>query len=278
MKLIAHLSDLHFGRHDEAVAEALIASLRETSPDLVVVSGDLTQRGHADQFIAARAFLRRIAAPLLVVPGNHDVPLYNVMRRFLNPLGRYRRFISAECDAFFDDGEVAVLGLNTARATAFANGRVSRAQIRTIRATFSRVPPERTKMLVVHHPLVPPLNAPTLPAVGRAILVLHAAAETGVRLVLAGHYHRTASGDLAQRHLFLRQSILSFQAGTAISVRRRGEPNAYNLLHLEPDRVVCEVLRCRAYRFEAADRAEYRRVGDRWISGAATAPTPDTVP
>lgn len=268
MRLIAHLSDLHFGRHDATVAEALIASVRKASPHLVVVSGDLTQRGRAAQFAAARAFLLRLPAPLLVVPGNHDIPLYDVARRFLNPLGRYKRFVGAEHDAFFADEELAVLGLNTARSMAFSNGRISHAQARAIHATFSRVPAERVKILVLHHPLAPLPDAPGLPIVGRAAMALEAAAAAGVRLVLAGHHHRASSCDLAGHHLFLGRSVLSFQAGTAISVRRRGEPNSYNLLRVERDRVDCKVQSWRAYRFETAETAEYLLAGGRWIPGA----------
>jgi Calcineurin-like phosphoesterase len=100
VRTIAHLSDLHFGRHDETVAERLLGDLREAQPDLIVITGDLTQRGRHRQFAAARAFLEKLPPPILVVPGNHDVPLYDIVERFLGRLARYRRYICAEQQPF----------------------------------------------------------------------------------------------------------------------------------------------------------------------------------
>jgi len=115
MRKLAHISDLHFGRIDEAVVEALLADLRSLGPDLIVVSGDLTQRGHRHQFQAARAFLDRFEAPYLVVPGNHDIPGVNMLARFAAPFARYQRYIERDMRPLHLDAEIAVLGLNTAR-------------------------------------------------------------------------------------------------------------------------------------------------------------------
>src|SRR4051812_18248336 len=115
MRTIAHISDLHFGRVDPPVAEALVEDLRAVGPALVVVSGDFTQRARRDQFEAAAAFLKRLPMPQLVVPGNHDLPLYDVATRFVRPLRRYRRFISADMRPMFRDDELLVVGVNSAR-------------------------------------------------------------------------------------------------------------------------------------------------------------------
>src|SRR6266850_3541000 len=96
MRTIIHLSDLHFGRVDRRIVAPLVAAIDELAPDLVAVSGDFTQRARTREFTEARAFLETLRFPRLVVPGNHDVPLYNVARRFLSPLGRYRRFIAED--------------------------------------------------------------------------------------------------------------------------------------------------------------------------------------
>src|SRR5438309_7042065 len=101
MRTIAHLSDLHFGRTDPALIEPLLASLDAIRPDVVVVSGDLTQRARAAEFEQARAFLERVRFPRIVVPGNHDVPLYRVWERFLSPLGRYQRIIQSDLEPSF---------------------------------------------------------------------------------------------------------------------------------------------------------------------------------
>ena len=103
MRLIAHISDLHFGRHDPSMVDGLVHSLDQNRPDLVAVSGDLTQRARHTEFTAARHFLDRIGRPIVVVPGNHDVPLYAVHRRFLQPYKKFNRHIapSGVADSFF---------------------------------------------------------------------------------------------------------------------------------------------------------------------------------
>src|SRR2546421_621876 len=116
MRILAHISDLHFGTESSPVVEGLLADLLAARPHLLVVSGDLTQRARTDQFAAARAFLDRVPFPQLIVPGNHDIPLYDVGRRFLRPLHRYRRLITPELSPTFYDDELAVLGVNTARS------------------------------------------------------------------------------------------------------------------------------------------------------------------
>jgi 3',5'-cyclic AMP phosphodiesterase CpdA len=114
MRRIAHLSDLHFGRTDPAVVEALVAELNADPPDLVAVSGDLTMRARRREYRAARAFLDRLRAPVLAVPGNHDITAHWLHERFLDPLGRWRRFIADEPEPVWADDELAVVGVNTA--------------------------------------------------------------------------------------------------------------------------------------------------------------------
>lgn len=265
MRTIAHLSDLHFGRHDEAAAELLLADLSRAQPDVVVVTGDLTQRARHRQFAAARAFLEKMPRPVVVIPGNHDVPLYDIFERFLGGLARYRRYISAELQPVFADDEVALLGLNTARSATLANGRISRRQTVAIKTVFSEVPAGRLRVLAIHHPLA---TAPTVgnsaPA-GWAAMALEAMTEAGVRLVLSGHHHRARSGCLTGSDLVAEGSILLVHAGTAISTRLRGEPNSYNLLQAEPTAVTCTVRSFGGRDFEDAETACYVLLGGRWI-------------
>ena len=116
MRTIVHLSDLHFGRLDVRIIEPLVQRIDSIRPDLVAISGDLTQRARRRQFREARAFLDKLSFPTLVVPGNHDVPLFNVAERLLDPFRGYRRFVSANLEPAHLDDEVAVVGLNSARA------------------------------------------------------------------------------------------------------------------------------------------------------------------
>ena len=117
MRTLVQISDLHFGRIDPLLLDPLAAAIDAIGPDVVVVSGDLTQRARDAQFRAARAFLDRLPMPQVVVPGNHDVPLYDVVRRFVSPLARFRRYIERDPAPFFRDDHVAVLGINSARLT-----------------------------------------------------------------------------------------------------------------------------------------------------------------
>jgi 3',5'-cyclic AMP phosphodiesterase CpdA len=264
VKTIAHISDLHFGRHDETIAERLLADLSEVRPDLVVVTGDLTQRARHRQFAVARAFLEKLPRPVIVIPGNHDIPLYDVIERFVGRLARYRGYICAELQPFFADDEIALLCLNTARSAAFSNGRISYRQAAAIKSVFAEVPANRLRILAIHHPLAVPVAAGDLAPVGRAAMARRAMTEGGVRLVLSGHYHRAFSGDLPGSDLVSDGAILFVQAGTAISTRLRGEPNSYNLLYLEPTVVVCTIRAFSGKDFSDAETARYELVGGRW--------------
>src|SRR6059058_3426111 len=157
MARLVHLSDLHFGAHDERLVQAVDRSIDELKPDLVVISGDFTQRARTEQFKEACRFLeglRERGHEVLGVPGNHDVPLYDVLRRFLSPLTRYRRFIDETLCPFIETEGLAVLGINTARSFTFKDGRINADQVEFIRETFSRTPANAVRVLVTHHPLL----------------------------------------------------------------------------------------------------------------------------
>src|SRR5947209_8304389 len=157
MARLIHLSDLHFGAHDEDLVEAVEHKADELKPDLVVISGDFTQRARTEQFKDACSFLERLREAgheVLGVPGNHDIPLYDVLRRFLSPLTRYRRFIDETLCPFIETAGIAVLGINTARSLTFKDGRLNREQVEFIRETFARTSSDTLRILVTHHPLL----------------------------------------------------------------------------------------------------------------------------
>jgi 3',5'-cyclic AMP phosphodiesterase CpdA len=156
MTRLIHLSDLHFGAHDPRLVEAVEDRVHETEPDLVIVSGDLTQRARTEQFQEACRFLERLREAgheVLAVPGNHDVPLYDVLRRFLSPLTRYMRYIDETLCPLQEIPGATVLGINTARSLTFKDGRISREQMDFIRQSFSRTDPDSMRIVVTHHPL-----------------------------------------------------------------------------------------------------------------------------
>ncbi len=241
MKTIAHVSDIHFGRVIPDVAEGLLRSLAAMKPDLVVVSGDLTQRARNGQYRAAGAYLKRIPFRKIVVPGNHDVPLYDVTRRFLRPLARYHRYITDDMAPFYQDDEIAVLGINTARSLTFKNGRISLSQAELIRDRFSAVPDNVFKVLVTHHPFLPPPGKKRMPLVGRAETVLRMVESCRLDLLLSGHFHMSYAGGSHSVYRSLARSVLVVQAGTATSSRIRKEANAFNQILIDPARVTLKV-------------------------------------
>src|SRR5471032_2619112 len=152
MRTIVHLSDLHFGRVDQQLLRPLQQLVDRLAPDVVVVSGDLTQRAKTEEFKAARAFLDTLPGPQIVVPGNHDIPLYNVASRFLAPLRKYTRYVTLDLTPEYVDEEIAVLGINTARSLTFKDGRVNREQIAQIGTRLVALSPALTRIIVSHHP------------------------------------------------------------------------------------------------------------------------------
>ena len=264
MKRIAHLSDLHFGATDLDVTQALLDDLFMEEPDLVVVSGDLTQRARTREFVAARHFLDALPFPKIVVPGNHDIPLYDVGRRFLAPLARYKRHITPDLSPLHEDDDMVILGLNTARSLTFKHGRLSPLQMGGIHEHFCGTDGDRFKVLVTHHPFIPPEDDPTPPLVGGGPEALRILEACGADLLLAGHLHVPHSGDVREHHVTVERSILIAHAGTAFSTRIRGEPNSYNLITVEPPDVAVEVRAWDGDGFASWLLTRYRKEGDHW--------------
>ncbi len=241
MRTLAHISDTHFGRVIPEVAEGLLADLEALNPDLVVISGDLTQRARNRQYRDARRFLARIPFHKVVVPGNHDVPLYDVGRRFLRPLKRFQRYITADLAPFYADDEIAVLGINTARSLTWKNGRISIGQVEIIRERFRGLPDSVRKILVTHHPFLPPPDNLNETLVGRAARVLEMVERCNLDLLLAGHFHQSYAGGSHSVYRTLARSVLVIQAGTATSSRIRRESNAFNIITIRRQTVQLDV-------------------------------------
>jgi len=280
MRRIAHLSDLHFGRLDRAVVAALEADLATQAPDLVVVSGDLTQRGRHHEFMEARAFLDRLERPLLVVPGNHDVPAFNLVSRFLKPYRRFTRHISDELFPLVAADRVAVMGLNTARRAVrhwnWAFGSLNRAQLaRAAEALGDAVGVDGgLRLVVTHHPLVSPPGHRGRPTLFHADRALGAFARAHVDILLSGHLHRTHAALVAVPDPTpgapARPMVL-VQAGSATSTRLRDEGNGYNVLHLDahPPGLTVETRAWAGAGFETTATQAFSRADGRWAEVTA---------
>jgi len=244
MRTIAHLSDLHFGSIDPTVCHALGDAVRAVRPDVVIVSGDMTQRARRAEFAQAEAFLKTLPAPQIVVPGNHDVPLYNLFQRAFRPLGRYRRYISASLEPFFADAEIAVAGINTARALTFKDGRINKDQLTRVARRFADQAEGITRIVVTHHPFEGPSEADDQGIVGRAGMAIRAFSKSRVDMILSGHLHLNRFSGSATRYVVEGYSALLIQAGTAISRRRREEANSFNVIRIERPHIRLE---CKAW-------------------------------
>jgi 3',5'-cyclic AMP phosphodiesterase CpdA len=263
MRRIVHLSDLHFGRARPELLDPLVDCINALEPDLVAISGDLTQRARDWQFREARAFLDRMEAPWLSVPGNHDVPLENFAVRLLDPWSRYRRWIGWDLEPRFEDGEIAVVGLNTVDPFSWQRGRLGRHAILRACARLGSEPGDRIRVVVAHHPFEhgPGAHKALMRGAARGMAAL---ASCGADVVLTGHLHAWHAEPFAAAPPGT--GALQVHAGTGLSTRLRGEDNDFNLLTLEGGEAVVErfVARDDATGFAPVERRGFRRAKGGW--------------
>lgn len=237
---IAHISDLHFGRiAHPGVVEALVDEVNERGIDLVVLSGDLTQRARVSEYEAAREMLDALAPPTLVVSGNHDVhPWWRPLKRLWTPLARYKQYITDDLAPTFETDEVAVLGLTSAYGASIKGGRLRDPDRKRLRQYFRDGPADRFKVLAVHHQLHPTTIGPISPhpVARQAQKTLDVVTDVGVDLILCGHLHIPAITPL--EIVPGEPRIVIASAGTTTSNRYRqptGPVNFYNVVTVERD-------------------------------------------
>lgn len=241
MTVLAHVSDLHFGREEPELTAGLLAALRELGPEAIVVSGDFTQRAKKRQFRAAREFLRELPkVPMLVVPGNHDVSATNLVVRALRPLQRYRKYITEDLAPFVEVPGVAIAGVNTVRIVARKDGRINPAQVARACEQLRGAAAGAVRVVVTHHPMDLPADDVQHSLVTRAPVAMEAFAACGVDLFLSGHLHAGLTITTALRYPKAGYAAVVAHAGTAISTRTRKEPNGWNAIRISPEKIVVE--------------------------------------
>ena len=267
MRTLAHLSDLHFGRINPKLLEPLRSAVHATAPDLIAISGDFTQRARHSEYRDARAFLDSLHAPKLLVPGNHDVPLWNVAARFFTPLARFKAHISTELEPEYHDEEMLVVGINTARSLTWGEGRVNERQVDRIVKRLSGTPASVIRVVVTHHPFDLPPRVRERRLLGRARMAMAKLARVHADLFLSGHLHLSHASHSVERYRIAGHSALIVQAGT-VSNRGRGEQPSFNILRMERPRI--ELLRfvwdATLARFAPASVARYRHTESGWVS------------
>lgn len=245
MLKLLHISDLHFGRYYlPQVGEALLAQAHTLQPDVIIVSGDLTQRAKEQEFASARDFLRKLpTVALVVVPGNHDVPLYRLWERLTRPYGLYERYVGADRNSLWKDPRAVVVGLDsTAPHRAIKNGRISREQLDFCERALASLPPETLRIVVFHHHLVPPPTFVPARPMPKAKRLLEMLTHLQVDLVLSGHLHRAYTGNSLDVYAGEEREhgIIVAQCGTSTSRRgrwREREKNSFNWVQLTGDHV-----------------------------------------
>ncbi|EPX86812.1 metallophosphoesterase family protein [Salipiger mucosus] len=260
MKRVAHVSDLHFGRTDHALRHALIEAVNAAKPDLVAVTGDFTQRARRRQYSAARAFLERIEAPWMAVPGNHDISLDNLWQRFFRPWRRYREFICDDlCPVHVQDGLV-VVGLNTVNRFRWQSGRVRWLQMRTVSRVFSEH--EGIKVVLAHHPFEQDADIKKT-LMRDAERAMERLSDCGADLVLSGHLHRWRTEPfLSAKH---GAQVLQVHVGTGLSTRLRGQDNDFALLDLDADTADVTRMVARQGRFVPEGTRHFRVRDGGWV-------------
>jgi len=234
---IAHLADIHFGREDWPALEAARDVVKSTGVEAIIVAGDLTQRGKRSEFTAAREYLDSFDLPVMCVPGNHDTPLLNVHARATAPFDRYGAYMEGMTEPLEIKG-ISVRGLNTARGWQarrnWAEGSVNLAALRSVLDDWEGE--HAARMLVCHHPFVPPARAPLQTTTRRGAVASRQLMRSSVNLLLTGHVHTPHAEVISGEE----GGYIVITAGT-LSTRLRQEPPAFNLIDVVGDEVTLSV-------------------------------------
>ena len=244
----------------------MLAELSWYAPSLIIISGDIVQRPAKHHFQSAKQFLDQLPGPTVLVPGNHDIPVFNLFLRFTDPFRRYRQYICNELSPLYVDNDLVVSGMTSPRAWTlnFTEGTIDDHQLCQLVQTLRQFSTEKFKILVIHHPFLLPLDNHHLSLRKKRKDAIPIIDEAGVDLVLSGHLHRYVVGDAAAFHGFFDHSLLVAQASTTMSTRLRHDLNGYTLITLDPPRVIFQPRVWNGDSFDTSDIEIYRRHATIW--------------
>lgn len=274
MSVLLQISDTHFGTERHEVAEALAALAARQQPDVVVLSGDITQRARPAQFRAAKAFVERLGAPVVAIPGNHDIALFDLWSRFRRPYARYAVAFGNTLEPVFSSQDLLIVGVNTTRAWRHKHGEVSASQVDRVAGVLATASARQLRVVLVHQPLAVPEPRERANLLRGHKAAAHAWAAAGADLVMGGHIHlpyTLAVQGLARR-------LWAVQAGTAVSSRTRsGVPNSVNLVRWEPPKAEAGLPPAQAEPVGACliERWDFASDGPGFVRAEVTAVQPD---
>lgn len=235
MSVVLQVSDTHFGTERPEVVEALVDLAAQLKPDLIVLSGDLTQRARESEFAAYRAFVARLLpAPCLVVPGNHDIPLFDLVSRLTRPFSAYAASCGERLEPSYSLPDLFITGVNSVRPWRHKQGSLAAVQVEAVAQRLRRAGRSAMRVVVVHHPLDVGEGVDPGDIVLGAAEAVSAWAGAGADLVMSGHVHLPLCRALAVRYGSSAGRCWVAVAGTAVSGRtRRGWPNSVNVLRID---------------------------------------------
>lgn len=257
MTALLQISDPHFGTEQAPVVAALLRLANELRPTVVILSGDVTQRARRAQFEAAGAFVKRVATPTLVaIPGNHDIPLFNVVARLFYPYAGFERTFGTNLEPEWQDSDAMVICVNTTRASRHKDGEVSAEQILRVSKRLATTTPQQLRIVVTHQPVHVLRGSEIHNRLHGHYEAIRAWSDAGADIIMGGHIHLPYIAALHEAYAELRRRCWAVQAGTAVSSRVRARhPNSVNVI----DRVDAKTVLAQRWDY-SAERDLFHRV------------------
>ena len=236
MTVLLQISDPHFGTERPAVVEALLQLALQERPVIVVVSGDITQRARRAQFAAAKEFVSRLAAPAIVaVPGNHDIPLFNVLARSFFPYRGFQSVFGEQLEPEWESPEFRVVCVNTTRAARHKDGEVSAEQIDRVSQLLRAATPEQVRVVVTHQPVYVLKGSEVHNRLHGYAQAISSWSAAGADIIMGGHIHLPYIAPLHDHCEDVTRRCWVVQAGTAVSCRvRKRQSNSVNIIKRTP--------------------------------------------